>query len=634
MLKRGSIAEVTIARVDYPNRGRADTEEGQKITVKNTLPGQKVEVRIFKKHQERVEGKPLRVIEPSPLETMAPACDLFPECGGCLYQTIPYEEQLRLKADQVQRLLAEVSDPGTIFDGILPSPQPFAYRNKMEFSFGDDRPDGPVNLGLHRRGTTYDVLDASSCRLVHPDLTKILTATQDYCRERHLPKYNKKIHVGVLRYLLLRRSESSGEILAYLVTSSQTEETFAAWAERLRKLTLEGTFAGIFHGIDDAKADALIVERAECLYGRDYFYEELLGLRFRVTAFSFFQTNTKGAEILYEAARRYVLGGAPEGGLFQGSTETESFKEIVFDAALAGTNGSVESDSNGEVSETSGSLESLSKMTMAKSESSLETKLAVGTGNSLSEEIDGRGSKFENRLPVLYDLYSGTGTIGQMLSPAARHVYGIELIPEAVEAANRNAAENGLENCTFLAGDVLARLDDLPEPPDYIILDPPREGVNPKALSKIIDYGLGEMVYISCKASSFKADMTTLRAHGWRIRRWCLVDMFPQTPHVETVVQLSKGNISSQNVRVEFSLEDMDMSRFQQRATYEQIQDWVQEKYGFHVTHLNIAQVKRKHGIIERENYNKPKSSDSRQPGCPDEKVQAIKAALRFYQMI
>ena len=316
MLKRGSIVDLTISRVDYPNRGRYETEEGQKITVKNTLPGQRVETRIFKKHQERLEGKLLRVLSPSPLEPEAPVCDLFPECGGCLYQTLPYEEQLRLKADQVRRLLAESCSPETVFDGIIRSPSAFAYRNKMEFSFGDDRPDGPVNLGLHRRGTTYDVLDASSCRLVHPDLTKILAATRDYCRQMHLPKYNKKIHVGVLRYLLLRRSETNGEILAYLVTSSQTDHSFEGWAEKMLELPIEGTFAGIFHGIDDAKADALIVERADCLYGREYFYEELLGLHFRVTAFSFFQTNTRGAEVLYEAARAYVFGSAPKDGLF------------------------------------------------------------------------------------------------------------------------------------------------------------------------------------------------------------------------------------------------------------------------------------------------------------------------------
>ena len=579
LLKRGSIAEFTIERMDYPNRGRCDTPEGQKITIKNALPGQTVEARIFKKHKERLEGKILRVAEPSPLETEAPACDLFPECGGCLLQTLPYEEQLRLKADQVRRLLAEVSSPETIFDGILQSPTAFAYRNKMEFSFGDDRPDGPVNLGLHRRGTTYDVLDASSCRLVHPDLTKILAVTQTYCREMGFPKYNKKIHVGVLRYLLLRRSETTGEILAYIVTSGQTDHTFAGWAEKLLKLPLEGTFAGIFHGIDDAKADALIVERAECLYGREYFYEELLGLRFRVTAFSFFQTNTRGAEVLYEAARAYVLGRVPEGGFFadkkaasqtnasssaaleewsipakcpKAGPDNAAREKSAYDVAGEAISADEEMKSADSVKETLASAANADKKNFSEREATTEdfeetiskkTEIENACSDINAESADPKriSGSAGARLPVLYDLYSGTGTIGQMLSPAASHVYGIELIPEAVEAANRNAAENGLTNCTFLAGDVLARLGDLPEKPDFIVLDPPREGVNPKALAKIIDYGLGEMVYISCKASSFAQDMTTLRAHGWHIRRWCLVDMFPQTQHVETVCLLCKA---------------------------------------------------------------------------------------------
>ena len=146
------------------------------------------------------------------------------------------------------------------------------------------------------------------------------------------------------------------------------------------------------------------------------------------------------------------------------------------------------------------------------------------------------------KAPILYDLYSGTGTIGQVLSPVAEKVYGIELIPEAVRAARENAALNGIENCEFIAGDVLEKLAEIPEKPDYIVLDPPREGINPKALTQIIEYGVGEMVYISCKASSFKRDMAVLREHGFRVKRWCLVDLFPQTMHIETIVLLQKLN--------------------------------------------------------------------------------------------
>ncbi len=470
MLKRKDIAEGIIERVDYPNRGRIHTEEGQKVTVKNTIPGQKVRFRVFKKHQDRVEGHLLEVLEKSPLETREPLCAIFPQCGGCLSQTLPYETQLRLKADQVNRLLSEVTD-GAPFDGILPSPTELAYRNKMEFSFGDDRPGGPLTLGLHRRNTTYDVLTADTCRLVHPDMTTILRATLDYCTEANLPKYNKRDHVGFLRFLLLRRSVTTGELLVYLVTSSQEPHDFTPWAERLKALPIEGTYAGIFHAYDDNKADAVKVDSAKCLFGRDWFYEELLGLTFKVTAFSFFQTNTKGAELLYDAVRKYVTGGTVQ-GLFASASENET-------PSSAGIAGSA-----------------------------------------------------EGRRPVLYDLYSGTGTIAQVLAPVAGNVYGIELIPEAVEAAKENAALNGIENCTFLAGDVFEKLGEIEERPDYIILDPPREGILPKSLSKIISYGVNEMVYISCKASSFKSDMAVLRDFGFRVKRWCLVDMFPETQHV------------------------------------------------------------------------------------------------------
>lgn len=473
MLKRKDVFECVIDHVDYPNKGRYRTEEGQKLTVKNTLPGQRIKCRIFKKHQDRVEGRFFELVEKSPLETRERACDIFPQCGGCLTQTMSYEDQLAMKSDMVQRLLAEVMDEDTIFDGIKRSPQEFEYRNKMEFSFGDEIQDGPLTLGLHRRNTTYTVLSADSCRLVHGDVRKVLQATLQYCREKGLPKYDKKIHEGLLRFLLVRRSQTTGELLVYLVTSSQMSYDFSEWAQTLLDLDIEGSFAGIFHAIDDSKGDALKIDESFALYGQDFFYEELLGLKFKVTAFSFFQTNTLGAEVLYDVVRKYVSGGAP----------------------------------------------------------------------------------------ILYDLYSGTGTIGQVLSTVAEKVYGIELIPEAVQAAQENAALNGIENCEFIAGDVLLKLAEIPEKPDYIVLDPPREGINPKALAQIIEYGVGEMVYISCKASSFKRDMAVLREHGFRVKRWCLVDLFPQTCHVETVCLLSNTQSKKKESYITLDVEMADYYR-------------------------------------------------------------------------
>ena len=235
------------------------------------------------------------------------------------------------------------------------------------------------------------------------------------------------------------------------------------------------------------------------------------------------------------------------------------------------------------------------------------------------------------------DTYCGIGTIGICAADKAAEVIGVELNPDAVKNAVMNAGLNGLQNVRFYNDDSGSFMEDLArknETADVVFMDPPRSGASDEFLQSLLVLSPKKIVYVSCNPVTLGENLAVLVDAGYRMKKAVPVDMFPFVEGIETVVQLSKGNISSQNVRVEFSLEDMDMSGFQQGATYEQIQEWVQEKYGFHVTHLNIAQVKRKYGIIERENYNKPKSPDSRQPGCPEDKVKAIEAALRFYQMI
>ncbi|MDD5860028.1 MAG: class I SAM-dependent RNA methyltransferase [Eubacteriales bacterium] len=500
MLRRKDIAEAVIDRVDYPNKGHFTIPEtGETGQVKNTVPGQKVLFRVFKKHNGHAYGRLISVTERSPLETRAPFCDISDECGGCMYQRLPYDYQLQMKTDQMQKLLAPVLDEDSVFDGIRRSPREMGYRNKTDFSFGDEVKGGPMTLGMHRLGTRYTVLNADTCALAHPDLPKIAACVREYCAETGLPFFNKVDHVGYFRFLLLRRSETTGEILVCLATSTQYTHDFSDLAERLRALPLEGKIVGIWHADDDRFADALLPDELHCLYGTDSFTETILGFTFRVSLFSFFQTNTKGAEVLYETVRSYVN----ESGMFEGEG-----KEPCTDVADEKTGGADGEDV---------------------------------TGTDDTSESAG-GAKHTGRKPVLYDLYSGTGTIGQMMSPAASHVYGIEIVPEAVEAAKKNAALNGLTNCTFIAGDVPEILPTLPEKPDYLVLDPPREGIHPKALAEIIGYNVPNMVYVSCKATSFVRDMEELKRHGYQIRRWSLVDMFPQTVHVETVVLLQKQN--------------------------------------------------------------------------------------------
>lgn len=235
---------------------------------------------------------------------------------------------------------------------------------------------------------------------------------------------------------------------------------------------------------------------------------------------------------------------------------------------------------------------------------------------------------------TVYDLYSGTGTIAQLMAPVCKEVVGVEIVEEAVCAAKENAALNGLDNCKFIAGDVLKVLDEIEEKPDYIILDPPRDGIHPKAIGKIIEYGVENMVYISCKPTSLARDLQIFMDRGYRVEKICCVDMFPNTYHVETVVLLSKGEIDSKKVRVEFSLEDMDMSGFQKGATYEQIKAYVLEHTGLKVSSLYISQIKRKCGLDVGQNYNLSKKEDAKVPKCPPEKEAAIRDALKYFQMI
>lgn len=546
-MKKGQIYEGIIERVDFPNKGIVFVpEEEQYVTVKNGIPGQKIRFMINKFKRGNAEGRLLEVLEKSPLETREPVCSIFPACGGCMYQTMPYEEQVKMKEGQIRRIMDPVVKGEYLFEGVKHSPKEFHYRNKMEFSFGDEFKDGPLSLGLHKKGSTYDVLTAGDCQLVHEDMDKILLCVLNYFKERNVSYYKKMQHVGYLRHLLLRRGDTTGEILVNLVTTTQEEYDLTPLVEELLALELEGKIVGILHILNDSLSDVVKSDETRILYGQEFFYEKLLGLEFKITPFSFFQPNSKGAEVLYETVREYI------------------------------------------------------------------------------GDIDNQ---------VVFDLFSGTGTIGQVLAPVAKKVIGVEIIEEAVEAAKENAVRNGLSNCRFIAGDVFKVLDEIEEKPDVIVLDPPRDGIHPKALPKILNYGVDKIVYISCKMTSLARDLEMMQLAGYRVEKMTAVDQFCETVHVETVCLLSKLN-AKQHIEVDIHMDELDLTDAEKKATYSEIKEYVLEHTGLKVSSLYIAQVKQKCGIIERENYNKPKSDDAKQPQCPPDKEKAIKEALKHFGMI
>lgn len=555
-MKKGQIMEGRIDHVEFPNKGIAITESGERVIVKNTIPGQKVSFLVNKVRKGKAEGRLLETLEKSALE-IAPSCPHFGECGGCTYLSLPYEEQLKIKETQVRDMMANAIGDKCEYEwlGIKGSPLQAEYRNKMEFSFGDAFKGGPLALGQHKRGSFYDILTVTECQIVDEDFRAILKTTADFFGEKGVPFFHKLTHVGYLRHLLVRKAVKTQEILVDLVTSTQydggEENLLSQWKDAICALPLKGELKGVLHTKNDSLADVVQNDGTEVLFGQDYFYEELLGLRFKISPFSFFQTNSLGAEVLYETAREFIL-----------------------------------SDN--------------------------------------ADELKGK---------TVYDLYSGTGTIAQMLAPIAKEVVGVEIIEEAVEAAKENASLNGLDNCKFLAGDVLKVLDDIEEKPDYIVLDPPRDGIHPKAIEKIINYGVENMIYISCKPTSLARDLEIFLERGYEVKKICCVDMFPNTVHVETVVLLSQRK-ADDYVEVELELDELDVTSAESKATYAEIKDYVKDKYGVNVHTSYIAQVKRMCGLDMGVNYNKSKKENPEVKQCPQEKVEYIKDALRHFGII
>ena len=451
-MKRKDIIEFEIGSMEFG--GESSTLIGKrKVKMKGGITGQKVKAIVKKARSEKAEVKLLEVVENSPIETEE-TCAHFGQCGGCSILSVPYEKQLEIKAQQVLKLFEEQDISGFEFLGIEGSPDERVYRNKMEYTFGDEVKGGPLTLGMHKKGRHLDIITVDDCRLVDEDFIKVLTSTVEYFEQKNLPYYRINSHQGFLRNLVVRKGVNTNQLMVNIVTTTQEDFDMTEYKDMILNLGTKAEVVSILHTINDGLADAVNCDELRVLHGRDYIEEVVLGLRFKISPFSFFQTNTKGAEKLYTIAREFV--GDHEG-------------------------------------------------------------------------------------KVLFDLYSGTGTIGQVMASAAKQVYGIELIEEAVVAANQNAKLNGLDNCEFIAGDVAKVVKNLDAKPDLIVVDPPRPGVHKDAIRDISGFGAKEIVYISCNPKTLVLDLKGFEAYGYKVEKVKLMDMFPNTPHVETVCLLSRN---------------------------------------------------------------------------------------------
>lgn len=444
--------EINIDKVEFPKKGIAKYD-GKKVVIKDdVVEGQKIKAKVKKENKNQIKAKLIEVLEKNDKE-IDPRCVHFWECGGCSYQNLKYTDQLEMKKNQVLSLLDKADIKDFEFLGIEESPKEWEYRNKMEFTFGDEYKDGPLSLGMHQKGKFYEILTVSHCQIVDRDFTNILDTILEYFQEKEIPFYHKKMHKGVLRHLVVRKAINTGEILVNLVTSSQKEMDLSELIHRLKKINYIGELKGFLHTINDNVADTVQSDETKVIYGHNFITEEVLGLKFNISAFSFFQTNTLGAERLYEIVRR-----------FAGNTDNKT----------------------------------------------------------------------------VFDLYCGTGTIAQIMAPIAKKVIGVEIVEEAVEKAKDNARLNRLDNCEFIAGDVLKEVDNIKENPDLIILDPPRAGIHKKAIKKIADFNSPRIVYVSCKPTSLAEDLQEFKRLGYEVKKIKCMDMFPHTPHVECCCLLKK----------------------------------------------------------------------------------------------
>ena len=450
-MKRGSQVTIKIEKTEFPSVGISEFE-GKKLYIKGAFPGQTVKGTVKKKRDTYADVKLVEVLEKAPYEIEAP-CPHFGVCGVCSSQNLTYEKQLELLSDEVCELFEDKDIPMGMYLGVKGSENTWEYRNKMEFTFGDLEKGGELTLGMHMKGKSFGVLTVDNCMIVDEDFRKVLTVTVEYFRKQNLPYYRVMKREGYLRHLVVRKASNTGELMVNLVTTTQIDFDLSGYTELLKSQTYKGKLVSVLHTENDSFSDAVVPEKVNILYGRDYIIEELLDLKFKISPFSFFQTNSRGAESLYSIVRDFMGNG-------------------------------------------------------------------------------------ENK--VVFDLYCGTGTIGQIAAHNAKKVIGLELIEEAVEAAKENAKLNGLDNCEFIAGDVAETIKQVKVKPDIIILDPPRSGVSPKALDYVIKFNAKEIIYVSCNPKTMVDNLETLLVAGYKVEKSKVKDMFPNTPHAETVVRLIK----------------------------------------------------------------------------------------------
>ena len=473
-MKKGDFLDLNIESYAFEGKGlaRVPGEDGQNfvVFVNGSYPGDKVKVQIRKKKRSYAEAKIEKILVPSKDRTEA-KCSYFRTCGGCKQQDLKYSVQVKYKEEQVRDVFERLGGFDNFeIEPILASEKTFFYRNKMEFSFADKRwltkeevglIDEVSNrcfaLGMHIPRIFDKVLDIKECFLQSEESNKIVNFTREYFKSKNASIYSTKIHEGYLRYLVIKQASHTDNLMINLVTSSQNDEWMNEYSEKLVELV--PSITTIVNNINSKKASTAFGEFEVKYFGDGYIYDNIGEYKFRISANSFFQTNTTQAVNLYQVALNY--------------------------AELKGDE-------------------------------------------------------------IVYDLYSGAGTISIFISKNVKHVYSFEAVESAVKDAQNNNKLNSINNVTHIQADLdrsflpIVEHKSIPKP-DVILLDPPRAGMNPKTIKDLIELSAPKIVYVSCNPATQARDIKLLAEAGYNLVKITPVDMFPHTFHIENVALLVKS---------------------------------------------------------------------------------------------
>jgi 23S rRNA (uracil1939-C5)-methyltransferase len=457
MMKKGQELVVDIEKLAYGGKGIARFDN-QVVFVEGGIPGDRVEVRIRKIKKNYSDARLIKLVKSSSLRQSAP-CSHFGFCGGCKWQNLEYQEQLRFKREQIVESLIHLADAKVVkVHPTLPSPLIFSYRNKMEFSFTDNRWLTPIQLsdpaiskgfalGLHVPGSFDRVMQIEKCWLQDDIMNNILRRAYDYFKKSELPVFNLKTHQGLVRFLVIRKSFSYPEYMVNIVTFKEATETLSEFARLLvREIP---PIKSVINTVNPRFAQIAFGEEEHVLFGSNHIREKIGDFTFTISANSFFQTNTLQAENLYHVVQKFA-----------------------------------------------------------------------GSGSGL-----------------IWDLYSGTGTIAMFLSRIARRVVGFELVESSLRDAEQNCRQNQITNCEFVAGDIRNNILYRNDIPDVVVTDPPRSGMHPDIVNTLLDIRPSAIIYVSCNPTTMARDIKPLLPF-YQLKEIQPVDMFPHTYHIESVIRL------------------------------------------------------------------------------------------------